>query len=553
MATLTAELGSRTLYNSVTLDLTLNLILAQTPTIQLTSSLAVGEINFNVNIDLNEETLLIDLMLQAGNGIELQLPSDQYFASDVYINSIQGLMGVDFDKCEAEVGIAAAFGFNTSPSGTPSSDLVTSLLPTNQQPVTGSVPAPSAWECALVVGLGADLVPDLDLALLSIDQISLAELCPLLCPLVPTSAAQALNGIYLSNVLLYWCDDLPGSFASLNLSLPGYGTALPTGFIFQGGLTWGSFSAFADITVDSKHCSGQLSLSPFSIGDILSISGDGPGWTSPDGSQTIGKGGPQVQFDTTADPDYLSATWNVQFLGLIEAELEVTLSSTELDLSISAQIGSLASGSFDCQLDPAGGWFNFSCSGKFDDSGDYSVGVNTGPYAETISLLDCEFSASLAVTVSDDDISWTVEGSLQYLGLTLQIPSYTGDFALATVDDILKAVWSAIVANVERVFENILNDIQALAKELGKDVLKLVDKVVDDIKAFYDWLTGHSDKPAWLQSGAMLMSQAGVYFQVSDYQGNRRFSFVPHITEPYLQPKKVYQNMDPVIAGLAST
>jgi hypothetical protein len=556
-ATLTAALGSRTLYNwsnnsaqaAVTLDLTLSLIFAGSVTIQLTSSLTVRNMTFGVSIDLSEETLLFDLSLTSSGGIQLELPDYQYFPSNVYINSIQGLLGIDFEKCEAEVGIAAAFSFGAPPSSTSSTDLVTSLLPTNNNPVSGNVPAPSAWECALIVGLDPETLIDIDLVLLSIDQVSLFDICGLLLPpnTLPSDIAQVLNGISLNNILFYWCDDLPGNFAALNLSLPGYGTDLPTGLIFQGGLTWGSFSAFAGITVDSSGCSGSFSVSPFSIGSILSISGGGTGWTGPNG-QTIGANGPEVEFNTTGSPNpYIYANWAVTLLDLGSVSALVTVTSTELDFSIDAQIGSMADASFDCQLDPAQGWFSFQCSGTFDDSNSgYGVGINTGPYNETIQLSGLDFSASFSVTVNGSDVSWTVEGTLKYYGLSLSIPSFTGDFLLGTVEDVLKAVWRAILASVDSVFSNILNEI----RNLGKDFVHFVDKVVDDVKAFFNWVTGGKNLPSWSNPGSYLESAGGVYFEVVDDNGIK-LQFVPASTFPVVNPNNhnVFQNMDPVIAA----
>lgn len=66
---------------------------------------------------------------------------------------------------------------------------------------------------------------------------------------------------------------------------------------------------------------------------------------------------------------------------------------------------------------------------------------------------------------------------MEYYGLSLSIPSFTGDFAPSKVEDVLTAVWHAILAKVDSVFSNILNDIQTP----GKDVLQFADEVVDDI------------------------------------------------------------------------
>ncbi len=539
-ATLTADLGSKTIY-SYTLDLTLSIIFATTVTIQLSSSLTVSGMTFGVSIDLTAEVLLIDLSLQSSDGIQLQLSDSSYFPSNVYINSIQGVLGIDFEKFEAEAGIAAVFGFNASPSGVPSTNLVKSLLPAPTSRASGQVPAPSKWECALIAGAELETLIDIDLVLLSIDQISLADICSILCPGVSADAAQALNGISLNNILLYWCDDLPGNFAALNLTLPGYGTDLPTGFIFQGGLTWGSFSAFAGITVVSSGCSGSLSVSPISIGSILSISGAGIDQTG------VTTNGPIVTFNTSGSPAYLYANWEVKLLDVpLAGATTVQVTSTELDFSIDAKIGSLASGSFDCQLDPAQGWFNFQCSGTFDDS-HYSVPIASGVYNQNISLEGSSFSASFSVTVDNDNVAWTVDATLQYLGLSLSVPGFKGDFALGTVDDVLKGVWHAILANVDSVFANVLNDIQAL----GKDIGKLFNDVVKDIQRFVDWLSGHPSKPGYLQNNAILISDAGdVYFEVE----SMRLRWVPDDTTlQAIDPKRKHtfsQNMDPVIAGL---
>ena len=267
--TLTAQLGSCKIYGC-TLDLTLNIVLQNMVSTQLTSSFAFQDLMFDASIDLTMETLLIDLKLQSRGGITLEAP----FTKVQIAFDLRDCSASTLEKCEAEVGIAAVFAFNASPSGTPSTTAVSSLLPASPSTITGTqLPAPSKWECALVAGVDAETAVDIDLALLTVDQISLADICSFLQPGVPTDLGQALNGISLEQYSDLLVRRPPGRVSmGFNLTLPD-GSSLPTGLIFQGGLTWGSFSAFAGITVDSNSCYGSLWISPFNIGKILIISG----------------------------------------------------------------------------------------------------------------------------------------------------------------------------------------------------------------------------------------------------------------------------------------
>lgn len=536
-ATLTAELGQKTIYDC-TLDLKLNIGLQDAGvSIALTSSITLTTLTFDMSIDLTAETLFFALTLQSSSGISLPGP-----LSNVQIDSILGLIGIDFAYGEADIGIAAVFGFNAPPSGASSPTAVSSLLPaSNSTPAKNTpVPAPSKWECALIGGVEAETGVNIDLALLSVDQISFADICNFLCPALPSDLGQALNGISLNNILIYWCDDMPGSLGGLGLTLPD-GSALSPGFIFQGGLTWGSFSAFANISVTlsetSSSCSGRISISPFSIGSILTISGDG---TGQNGVKALG---PVIEFNTNPNPYYLNANWSVAFLDVPAAgTVTVDLTGTELKFSVKASEGSLVSGYFDCQLDPAGGWFNFQCSGSFDDN--FSVDIDIPGYNnnDTISLGGCTFSASVSVTVNDG-FTGTIEATFEYQGLTLTVPTIPVSVSLSSVTGVVDAIFNQIKTFADSIFSDMITDITNLG-------IKVIGDLETDIKGFVSWLTGDhgSNTPDYLQNNALITNGVPV-FQVE----GMKLRWVPDpLTLEALDPNgnKVLSGMAPVIAAL---
>ncbi|MGC2108574.1 MAG: hypothetical protein WA655_03595 [Candidatus Korobacteraceae bacterium] len=539
VVTLTAELGSRTLYDCGKLELTLSIFLAATPTIQIQSSITVCNVAFDMSIDLTAEELFCILKLQSTGGITLPNP-----LQNVQIDSIQGVIGIDFDKAEAEVGMAAVFAFNNAPTGTSSNSVISSLVPHGTSSASaGQVPAPSEWECALIVGIDADLIPDIDLALLSINQINLGDACGFLCPAVPSGVTQALNGIQLNNILIYWCDTLPGNFAALNLTLPD-GTALGTGFIFQGGLSWGSFSAFAGINVTSSGCSGNLSVSPINIpsgGGILSITGDGPGQNG------VTAGGPIVQFNTNpSSGQYFTASWTVKLLDVFNGSADVTVTSTELDFTVTANAGLLISGDIQCQLDPAQGWFNFQCSGSLDDN--YSVDLDIAGFQETISLGQYDFLASVSVDVNDDGISGSLDATFEFGGINLSVPTVSVDGSWSSAEDLVDSICDQIKNYSSTIFNDFVGEMENLGQKFEKDIEHLEDYFTE----FVDWFWGDNKKknPAYFKNYALVQGSGPAVFEVYDM----KLRFVPDWTTlSFLDPKgknTITQNMDPVLALL---
>src|SRR5208283_882009 len=151
---------------------------------------------FSLGIDLTEETLFFTLTLQEASPVQLPKP-----LTNVWIDSVTGMIGVDWDKEEANLGFAAKFAIaEKAPSGqTPSTytkGALTSLMPTQPGPPNSVVPWPVQWECALVAGIDELGVVDPDLVLLQATGIPLVDLCNYLLPpppQLPSDFANALN------------------------------------------------------------------------------------------------------------------------------------------------------------------------------------------------------------------------------------------------------------------------------------------------------------------------------------------------------------------------
>ncbi len=382
---------------------------------------------------------------------------------------------------------------------------------------------------------------DLDLGLLTVNQISLADICAYLLALtLPDDFVRTLDGISLDNILIYWCDDLPGNFAGLNLNLPD-GTALATGFVFQGGLKWGSFQAFADITVDISgdrpNCNGELTTSPIQIGKILSITGDGkavPG---------VKPGGPIIEFNTPPTKPYLNANWSVKVLDLDTQTVAVKLTGTEFTFSVHSK-NTFASSSFDCRLDPGGKQFKFRCSGKLDA---FDVTI----YGEKLSLGGSNFKAEIAAGWNPQkaDFDVKVGATFDFEDITFTVPTFSVDVSLGSVDDLVHAIAGQIAAKADDIFKDFIDQMG----RLGKAFTIGVHDIVHYFKEFADWFFGENKKrkpSLFFKDYALIRGTAAPVYEV--YQMNLRW--VPNITTlDFLDPKHdklIVQNMDPVIALL---
>ena len=164
-------------------------------------------------------------------------------------------------------------------------------------------------------------------------------------------------------------------------------------------------------------------------------------------------------------------------------------------------------------------------------------------YNERISLEECDFSASVSVTVNDGDITGTIEATFEFEGLTLTVPTFSGNISLSSVEDLVDAIFQQIVNNVDSVFSDMISDIL----KLGKGFVKFINKVEDDIKSFVDWLLGDhkSHTPDYLKNGA-LITNGGPVFEVE----NMMLRWVPDPTTLTALKGTPITGMSPVIAAL---
>ena len=521
IVTLTADLGVCKLSSDVSLDLTFEIFVTGAMiAVQLSSSITFGQTNplsFDLAIDLTLGQVFGTLSVESSAGIQLPSP-----LSNVYVDSLTGLLGIAFDKGEATAGFVAQFNLGSAPASgnSPSTDSVQGLLP--GYVAASSLPAPSSAECALVGGIDAAGVVDLDLGLLTVSQISLGDICTYLLNItLPDDFKQAVNGISLNEILIYWCDDLPGNFAGLKLKLPD-GTALASGFVFQGGLSWGSFQGFANVTMDDSgdtpNFSGTFTTSPITIGTILSIQGDGdaPGVTA---------GGPIVAFKS-AGPTYLQGNWQIQVLDF-SSSMDVTVSSDAFTFSFDANDPAFTS-NFDCTLTSlTSGWkFSTTFAGGLNCTVNLApvCGADLGPID-----IDSSFSATLAVDTSAG-FTLTIDATFDFEGATLTVPTISLDATEqpSSLDDLPKLIADHVVSGAQDIFANLVNQVGNLLTQYGDCALKFLDSIGKDIRNAVESILGiHQDKkPSYLQNGNLLKADGDPIYEISNY----KLRWVPDIT-----------------------
>lgn len=284
--------------------------------------------------------------------------------------------------------------------------------------------------------------------------------------------------VYFSEMSFHWAQN-----PMEPVTLPD-GTLAPMGYGFSAGLNLFGFGFYADMELDLSGVQGTAQLAPFSLGPVLSLTGDGTGVTvkvdangNPIRNNTIPQtaaakkaieqattrqlvqpGGPQLRVSTASSP-FFTVDAKLAFLGLHD---DIAASIDAGGISFALDFGSLVSTKMTCVLKD---YHNFS--GTFSYGPDYDIplpaigGVNLG----TIRL-KAQINVTLGLTTSAADVVFTAGGGFTFQGMNYQIGPFGLDVSIASLGDVLTEIEKWLLDNAGTVFAGLVGNVGAWARAI---------------------------------------------------------------------------------------
>lgn len=268
------------------------------------------------------------------------------------------------------------------------------------------------------------------------------------------------------------------------------GSLAPMGYGFSAAMDLFGLDFYADLAIDLNNgIQGKAQLSPFSLGPVFALTGNGAGVTinvdangNPVPNNVVPKttaerkaietastkklvppGGAELQISTSASP-YFELDAKLSFLGFdnsIDAVIDKNGISFKLDY------GSIISGKMDCVLKD---YHNFS--GKFSYGPNYHISL---PSIAGLSLgtlqLTAEILTELGLTTSSNDVTFTAGGGFDFEGLTCTIGPFNLDINISGLSDVLDAIGKWIEDHVEDLFGALITDVEKWAKAVYTNVI----------------------------------------------------------------------------------
>ncbi|MEL6536301.1 MAG: hypothetical protein AAFQ98_12870, partial [Bacteroidota bacterium] len=235
--------------------------------------------------------------------------------------------------------------------------------------------------------------------------------------------------------------------AQRRLQLPSGEWASP-GFRFSGLINVLDFSAYAAMAVDPvQGITGELMLSPITIGNVLTLAGTSPGlfWEEVNGApkqatvlpgpadlsgdenmvEIIEPGGAFFKFSSVHDP-YLELSAQVTFLDLVGYQVEALVTEEEILFSLSYDVDGIVRAVIDINLTRTGfrGYSHFYLRLEFEVGPIYILGVNLGTLK-----VDSRFDLEMDIEASAEAFSMRLWGYFDFEGHTLEVPELTLNFS----------------------------------------------------------------------------------------------------------------------------
>jgi hypothetical protein len=255
------------------------------------------------------------------------------------------------------------------------------------------------------------------------------------------------------------------------------GTLAPMGYGFSANMNLFGLDLYANLEMDLNNgVQGDAQLSPFSLGPVLSLTGNGTGVsikvdangnpipnntipTTAAAKQAIAQartkqlvrpGGAELHVSTASSP-YFTLDAKLAFLGLQDS-IDVTIDKS--GLSFALDFGGIISGTMACVLRD---YQNFS--GQFSYGPDYNIPLPTiaGQSLGAIRLT-AQVNATLGLTTSASDVVFTAAAGFNFNGQNYQTGPFDLDIHIATLTGVLSAIEQWLLNNAKTVFAELVGD-----------------------------------------------------------------------------------------------
>jgi hypothetical protein len=268
------------------------------------------------------------------------------------------------------------------------------------------------------------------------------------------------------------------------------GTLAPMGYGFSADMNLFGLDLYATLEMDLNNgLQGDAQLAPFSLGPVLSLTGNGTGVSiKVDASgnpipnntipataaakkaieqaktkQLIPPGGAELHVSTSSSP-YFTLDARLAFLGLHDS-IDVTIDKN--GMSFTLDFGGIISGQMACVLQD---YHNFS--GRFAYGPDYDIPL---PAIAGQSLgqikLTAQIEAALGLSTSTSDVVFTAAGGFNFNGTNYQIGPFDLDIHIAALVDVLSAIEQWLVNNAETVFAQLISNAEAWAQAVYSNAI----------------------------------------------------------------------------------
>ncbi|MEL6805479.1 MAG: hypothetical protein AAFO91_17055, partial [Bacteroidota bacterium] len=266
---------------------------------------------------------------------------------------------------------------------------------------------------------------------------------------------------------------------------------------------------FADIEIDLTKLTGKATMDPFSLGDVLKLSGDGQAVTikvdsqgnpirnnvvpKPDAEREAIKnaktktlvqpGGPEITISTEAAP-YFMMDAKASLLGLVNEEIKGRVDKSGINFEL--DFGSVIKSKMSCQL---------KTSGSFGGAFSYGPDLNVPLPSPLGSIhLVATIDAELGLALSDKDIDFSVGGGFDFEGLKMHFGPANLDVNISSISQVLEIIGKEIVDHAEEIFEALLKDVLKWAKLAFTGVINSIENIAKGLESHFNQAINDASK-----------------------------------------------------------
>lgn len=332
-----------------------------------------------------------------------------------------------------------------------------------------------------------------------VDEMSLGRLVTLFTDRSAPDLIAAMDIVKASQLSFYWCE-APVALPDGSVGLPGFGVSARIRLFSLGG--------HMELSINtSQGISGTAELAPITIGNALSIAGDGKGRTRTyqqrDGvwaevannavvrntpalptrrEVLVAPGGPVVAFNCLSSP-FLRASWRISLFDIVKQMVEVTIGTSTISFALTYQVAGIEKFDLACAL--ADG-LNFSASGQC------RIGINAMIGPIHVGGVDCGrlrlqtlVVAGLSVALTPARFSLEMVGSFAFMGLSYAMPKLALAVAPASLAELPPKLVQIIADNADALFRDLFRDAAAWARMVADGVMTEVANIGSVLKNAY--------------------------------------------------------------------